>query len=90
MIGSEGLKVQLRSFVGDDMFGNVILSELKHSGQSTSGIKVLTGNRTAQYVSVNDAKKDLVMAMADMSILDVQEAIWDQSGQEISKSHPPK
>lgn len=87
---SEGLTVQLRSFVGDDISGNAILDDLEYRNQMTSGIKVLDGSRTAQYVSINDAKKDLVMAMADMSILDVDESIWDQYSKEMSDSPVPK
>jgi pseudouridine-5'-phosphate glycosidase/pseudouridine kinase len=36
----------------------------------TSGIRVFSNQRTAQYVAVNNASKDLAMAMADMSILE--------------------
>lgn len=57
------------------------MAALKREGLSTTGITVekpdentveTTGvrNRTAQYVAVNDTKKDLVVAMADMSIFD--------------------
>lgn len=54
-----------------------MLAALKAEGLDTSGIEVLTPNedatpstsyRTAQYVAINDVKKDLVLAMADMSI----------------------
>jgi pseudouridine-5'-phosphate glycosidase/pseudouridine kinase len=49
---------------------------LKKEGLDTSSIVVKTADpkdsleniRTAQYVSINDQKKDLVLAMADMSI----------------------
>ncbi|KAH7364774.1 Indigoidine synthase A like protein-domain-containing protein [Rhexocercosporidium sp. MPI-PUGE-AT-0058] len=69
--------VQLRSFVADDLAGNTIISALGEEGLDTSGIETLpskvsnaqaTSHRTAQYVAVNDIKKDLVLAMADMSI----------------------
>lgn len=47
---------------------------------STLGIRVQKAggdsqSRTAQYVAVNDAKKDLVIAMADMSIFDQEGTI---------------
>ena len=45
------------------------------------GINVLRHHRTAQYVAVNNARKDLALAMADMSILESSnpetiEATW--------------
>ncbi|KAG4431412.1 hypothetical protein IFR05_013104 [Cadophora sp. M221] len=76
-LASGDASVQLRSFVADDLAGNTIISALKHEGLATSGIEILPSKasdtqaisyRTAQYVAVNDIKKDLVLAMADMSI----------------------
>ncbi|KAL2154784.1 hypothetical protein VTH82DRAFT_3460 [Thermothelomyces myriococcoides] len=59
--------------VGDDIAGSAILSALDRSGLDTSCVRRLGGEqhpsaRTAQYVAVNDAEKNLVMAMADMDI----------------------
>ena len=53
--------------------GSTVLSALRASGLDTTYIRQLgheyhTSNRTAQYVAVNDADKNLVMAMADMGI----------------------
>lgn len=53
--------------------GSTVLSALEASGLGTHYVRKLpsTGpspSRTAQYVAVNDANKDLVMAMADMDI----------------------
>ena len=56
--------------------GKAILSALKEEGLDTGGISILPSvnekgevwNKTAQYVAVNDSNKDLVLAMADMSI----------------------
>jgi pseudouridine-5'-phosphate glycosidase/pseudouridine kinase len=51
------------------------LNALEKEGLHVGGISILplhtrgnTVHRTAQYVAINDAKKDLVLAMADMSI----------------------
>ncbi|XMA20659.1 hypothetical protein WAI453_013450 [Rhynchosporium graminicola] len=69
--------VQLRSFVADDLAGSSVLSALGEEGLDTSGVKTLpsklsethrTAYRTAQYIAINDQKKDLVLAMADMSL----------------------
>ncbi|KAH6666026.1 Indigoidine synthase A like protein-domain-containing protein [Halenospora varia] len=75
---SDDLKVILYSKVGDDLAGKTILEALKSEGLDTSEIQVAktgidqsgqtTILRTAQYVSTNDTKKDLVLAMADMGI----------------------
>ncbi|KAF2876710.1 Indigoidine synthase A like protein-domain-containing protein [Massariosphaeria phaeospora] len=65
-----GPSVRLCSAIGDDLSGRAALSQLESEGMQTDGIKVLTPHRTAQYVAVNDANKDLVLAMADMSILE--------------------
>ncbi|KAK3394299.1 Indigoidine synthase A like protein-domain-containing protein [Podospora didyma] len=65
-------KVRLCSMVGDDIAGSTICSALELSGLDTSSIRKLGHeyplSRTAQYVAVNDAEKNLVMAMADMAI----------------------
>lgn len=68
-----GADVRLCSAVGDDLTGKAALEALVADGMSTSGVKTLSkdsGSRTAQYIAVNDKNKDLVLAMADMSILE--------------------
>jgi pseudouridine-5'-phosphate glycosidase/pseudouridine kinase len=50
----------------------MVLSALEAKGMDTSGLRVLDekdGARTAQYIAVNDANKDLMVAMADFRIL---------------------
>ncbi|TGJ78839.1 hypothetical protein E0Z10_g9920 [Xylaria hypoxylon] len=59
--------------VGRDLAGSTVLASLESCGMDTSCIQQLShedhpGSRTAQYVSVNDANKHLVLAMADMDI----------------------
>ncbi|GAP83333.2 putative carbohydrate contains domain [Rosellinia necatrix] len=66
-------KVRLCSMVGRDLAGSTVLASLKSCGMDTSCIQQLDhnehpGSRTAQYVSVNDSNKHLVLAMADMDI----------------------
>ncbi|KAF4988068.1 hypothetical protein FGRMN_9988 [Fusarium graminum] len=70
---SKHARVRLCSMVGDDVAGKTILNGLRASGLDTTYIRELGheyhgSNRTAQYVAVNDANKNLVMAMADMGI----------------------
>lgn len=74
-----GASVRLCSAVGDDLSGRAAIAQLSSEGLQTSGIKVLdasTAQRTAQYVAINDAHKDLTIAMADMSVIE-QPDTWN-------------
>lgn len=67
-----GVSTLLCSAVADDFTGRALLDQVRESGLSTAGIQVLgpaADFSTAQYVAMNDTRKDLVVAMADMSIL---------------------
>ena len=66
-----GTSVRLCSAIADDPAGTTALTVLNELGMETGSIEVVKdGSRTAQYVAFNDIRKDLVIAMADMSILD--------------------
>ncbi|KAK4539319.1 hypothetical protein LTR36_000781 [Oleoguttula mirabilis] len=68
-----GASVRLCSAVGDDLAGKAALDALAASDMSAAGVKTLpaaSGSRTSQYVAINDRNKDLVLAMADVSILE--------------------
>ncbi|KAM3413494.1 Pseudouridine-5'-phosphate glycosidase [Cercospora zeina] len=68
-----GANVRLCSAIGDDLTGKAALEALYSARMSTKGIRTLptcSATRTAQYIAVNDINKDLVLAMADMSILE--------------------
>ncbi len=70
-----GADVILASVVSDDLAGASLLDHIAKSGLQTTGVRQLSttdGARTAQYVAVNDANKDLVVAMADMSIFEAR------------------
>ncbi|KAJ3580244.1 hypothetical protein NPX13_g319 [Xylaria arbuscula] len=74
---NKNIKVCLCSMVGRDLAGSNVLASLESCGMDTSCVQVLSndahqGGRTAQYVSVNDANKHLVLAMADMDIFTSQ------------------
>ena len=63
--------VRLCTSVADDIAGSTALRMLAQRGLQISGIqKLATGASTAQYVAINNAQKDLVLAMADMNILE--------------------
>ncbi|CZR50350.1 related to carbohydrate kinase, contains PfkB domain [Phialocephala subalpina] len=82
-----GYPVSLRSLVAKDLAGTSILSALKDEGLDPSNIISLPvsskihgksiENHTAQYVAVNDTDKNLVMAMADMSLFSNVSGIKD-------------
>ncbi|KAL4800044.1 Indigoidine synthase A like protein-domain-containing protein [Aspergillus venezuelensis] len=77
---SLGSSVMFCSVVGDDLSGRAALASLQQEGLPASGVKVLqpsSGARTAQYVAVNDATKDLHVAMADMGILHLPAEAFD-------------
>lgn len=78
-----GSKVLFCSVVADDLSGRAALASLEKEGLSTAGIQVLPstpGARTAQYVAINDANKDLLVAMADMGIVELPEDKLDIEG----------
>ncbi|CAJ2501749.1 Uu.00g046020.m01.CDS01 [Anthostomella pinea] len=91
---SQHTNVRLCSIIGDDLAGSTVLASLRSCGMDTSCIRQLShenypGSRTAQYVSVNDANKNLVLAMADMAILTshASPAYWNSA---LAASSKPK
>ncbi|KAH8814902.1 Indigoidine synthase A like protein-domain-containing protein [Xylogone sp. PMI_703] len=92
---SRDATVRLCSFIGNDLAGKAILSSLEEEKLDISGIKTLSTQsgetaiaRTAQYVAVNDMNKDLVMAMADMSLFSNPNAPVEDLKREIISSKP--
>ena len=85
-VSQNGVSVLFCSIVGDDLSGRAALTALEKGKLITEGIRVLpalSGMRTAQYVAINDMQKDLVVAMADMGIMEFPgqgldfEAFWE-------------
>lgn len=63
--------VRLCSMVANDIAGSAALDMLAKRGLSDAGIRTLsTNHRTAQYIAVNDADKNLFLATADMHIME--------------------
>jgi pseudouridylate synthase / pseudouridine kinase len=88
-----GASVRLCSVVADDLTGTSLLEHLAQTGLSSEGVQQLKqadGFRTAQYVAVNDKKKDLVMAMADMAILQDPSLDRWESWRALISSRKPK
>ncbi|QDS71695.1 hypothetical protein FKW77_008318 [Venturia effusa] len=80
--------VRLISAVGDDLPGKFAIQQLDVEGIQTSSIKIVGGTRTAQYVAVNDFKKDLVLAMADMDILENSQHAFPAWREELISTQP--
>jgi pseudouridine-5'-phosphate glycosidase/pseudouridine kinase len=73
-----GAKTQLCTVVGRDPPGKAIVAELQRRGMNTDAlVQTRTDSPTAQYIAINDAKKDLVLAMADMRILEENHGAFD-------------
>ena len=88
-----GARVALASAVADDISGEALLSQLNASGMPTSFVKRLktaSGASTAQYTAINNAKKDLAIAVADMSILDRPEFASSEYWQRCIEQAKPK
>lgn len=72
--------VRLCSVIADDVAGAAALQMLDDRGLSTTGIERVRGEfRTAQYVALNNAHKELFVAMADMRIMEGHtdfERVW--------------
>ena len=83
-----GRSVSLYSAVGNDLPGRIALQQLASEGIQTSNIKSLPSARTAQYVAVNDDKKDLVVAMADMGILEQSNGLMPIWNEQLSIARP--
>jgi len=62
--------VRLVSAVGDDLTGRWVLEKLKSQGLDVSGIAIVPGASTARYVAINSPGKDMLIAAADMDLIE--------------------
>lgn len=73
-----GSSPRLCSSMAADIAGSAALKILAERGLQTAGIQTRSPDyHTAQYVAVNDAKKGMVLAMADMTILEDDSGNFD-------------
>ena len=82
--------LQFCSAVADDASGQTAVQMLADRGMRVDGVKLLQdGSRTAQYIAFNDTYNELVIAMADMRILENEQrdvsAVW---GPNLASSKP--
>lgn len=86
-----GTDVQLCSVIGDDQAGATAKHMLIEKGLFKSGTIVQKQSaRTAQYVAVNDGEKNLVLAMADMAILEGCQVEMDTIWKSYLDTQKPK
>lgn len=76
-----GVRVAFASAIGADEAGARLRAGLEAAGVGTSVLLTPEGARTAEYVAILDGAGDLVMGIADMSVLDahldvVIDAAW--------------
>lgn len=65
-----GGEVRLVSCVGDDPSGHALLAHLKALGVDTTGVRVIAGAATAEYIAILEPDGALHVAAADMAVLD--------------------
>lgn len=74
-----GTPVRLCAAVAGDAAGLAALEMLDQRGMQVAGVhQISDGARTGQYVTVNDARKNLVLGMADMKIQEVASRDFDK------------
>ncbi|TAQ87679.1 hypothetical protein B7494_g3973 [Chlorociboria aeruginascens] len=86
------ISVRLSTLVGSDSAGGLITSNMQSEGLNTGSIHALPlqeGNRTPQYVAFNDTKKDLIFAMADMSIYESNNYEYHKLCQQLKEQISP-
>lgn len=78
---------RLVSLVGNDFAGKSILSKLTSGGEDVSGLCIVEDKETAQYNAIIDAKGDLIVAVADMQIM--EDSTWlEHVTKEIARAQP--
>lgn len=79
--------VRLVSAVGDDLAGAALVKRLADSGADTSGILTVPHAESAQYTACVGPEGDLVVAAADMRIMD-HPALAAHVKQQIVRANP--
>lgn len=90
--GSLGIKAsrhRLVSVVADDFAGRSLVKQLEENGMDTSGIQISKTEYppTAQYISMHDQNGELVLACADMSLVE-QESFAKHIIDQLSRAQP--
>lgn len=78
-----GTPVKLVTVVGDDSNGEQILSGCCAAGIDMSHARVIPGERSSTYVSINDETGDMLLAMSDMHIIKRLDAQFIEEAQDV-------
>ena len=65
-----GLPVRLMTAVGDDLPGAALLQQARHLGIDTGATLTVTGCPTGTYTALLQPEGELVLALADMAVMD--------------------
>ena len=65
-----GLRSRLLTLVGDDQYGDYLLSQARSAGIDTGLVQTVAAKRTSTYLSILDRDGDTQLAVNDMAILD--------------------
>lgn len=80
---------RLVSVVANDFSGNSLIKQLNSNCIDTSGIQVTTcdDHSTAQYISMHDEKGDLIIACADMSLIE-EDSVAKHIKRQLQRAQP--
>lgn len=78
---------RLVSAVGSDFTGRTVLEQLEDQNIDTSGILVAKDHHTCQYTSIHQPNGDLIVACADMKIVE-QDILIEHLKTELARGQP--
>ena len=85
-----GAKTLLCSVTGNDLAAQSIHNVIQATGMTTTGLlRGQDGSRTARYIAVNDLDKNLVVAMADMDIIEAEQGDFDEKWMPLLRANKP-
>lgn len=86
---SQGKRASSRlvSVVGDDFAGHSIIKQLQDKNHDTSGIAIMPNKSTAQYSAIVNNNGELVLACADMAIME-DTSVVKHLTEQIFKAQP--
>jgi len=81
-----GVECKLLTAVGDDLYGDLVLSKSKEVGIDVDNVLVCKNERTGIFMQVQDSNNDMHLALCDMSISKNIDIDYINSNREIIKN----
>ena len=78
-----GLAVKLLTVVGDDVYGEKLLTDTRRSGVDIEHVRRVVGESSGIYLSVLDEKRDMAVAVSSMAILNRLDAGYLSENREL-------